>query len=126
MLFQHLSRPPGGRWCRKAVTRGVSYERQVRPRSTPPAPASLARCASAVASRLHTAGAPRATGRWWRSLGRTLRSPSSVTMNDVRLDLPGQQGGRAFVYRHDGADEPVPTIIYFHGGGWVVGDTDTH
>jgi acetyl esterase len=52
--------------------------------------------------------------------------PSSVTINDVSLDLPcGNVGARLF-YGHDDTDEPVPTIIYFHGGGWVVGDVDTH
>lgn len=65
--------------------------------------------------------------RYWAlcGLGKT-PLPSSVTINDVTLDL---QAGRVPVrlfYGHDGADEPVPTIIYFHGGGWVVGDNDTH
>jgi acetyl esterase len=23
-------------------------------------------------------------------------------------------------------DEPKPTVVYFHGGGWMVGDIDTH
>ena len=52
--------------------------------------------------------------------------PSNVTMNDVQLDLEcGSVPVRLF-YGHDGRDEPVPTIIYFHGGGWVVGDVETH
>ncbi len=29
------------------------------------------------------------------------------------------------VYRPE-ADGPVPTIVFFHGGGWVIGDLDTH
>ncbi|HZC71159.1 MAG TPA: alpha/beta hydrolase [Jatrophihabitans sp.] len=29
------------------------------------------------------------------------------------------------VYR-PAADGPVPTIVYVHGGGWVIGDLDTH
>ncbi|WGX99568.1 alpha/beta hydrolase [Nocardioides sp. QY071] len=32
---------------------------------------------------------------------------------------------RARVYRPEG-DGPVPTVVLFHGGGWVVGDLDTH
>jgi acetyl esterase len=58
-------------------------------------------------------------------LGRT-PLPSNVTMNDVQLDLASGKVGVRLFYGHDGADEPVPTIIYFHGGGWVVGDADTH
>lgn len=65
--------------------------------------------------------------RYWIlcAMGRT-PLPSNVTMNDVELDLAvGQVRARLF-YGHDGRDEPVPTIIYFHGGGWVVGDVETH
>ena len=29
------------------------------------------------------------------------------------------------IYRPE-AEEPRPVIVYFHGGGWVVGDLDTH
>lgn len=52
--------------------------------------------------------------------------PSAVTMNDVTLDLEAGRVPVRLFYGHDGTDEPMPTIIYFHGGGWVVGDTDTH
>lgn len=24
------------------------------------------------------------------------------------------------------ADAPGPLVVYYHGGGWVVGDLDTH
>ena len=29
------------------------------------------------------------------------------------------------VYRPQ-ADEPLPVVVYFHGGGWVIGDIATH
>ncbi len=30
------------------------------------------------------------------------------------------------IYRPLGHPEPIPAIVYLHGGGWVVGDLDTH
>ncbi|TAG06093.1 MAG: alpha/beta hydrolase [Betaproteobacteria bacterium] len=66
-------------------------------------------------------------GRYFSVVGLSKASlPSSVTINDVTLDLPcGSVSARLF-YGHDDSDESVPTIIFFHGGGWVIGNTDTH
>ena len=33
---------------------------------------------------------------------------------------------RAGVYRPRDLPTPAPTLVFFHGGGWVVGDLDTH
>ena len=65
--------------------------------------------------------------RYWAlcGLGKT-PLPSNVTINDVKLDLEAGKVPARLFYGHDGSAEPVPTIIYFHGGGWVVGDNDTH
>ncbi len=65
--------------------------------------------------------------RYWTlcGLGKTPLE-SSVTINDVSLALEAGKVPVRLFYGHDGTDEPVPTIIYFHGGGWVVGDNDTH
>jgi acetyl esterase len=42
------------------------------------------------------------------------------------IAVPGAQGElKARVYRPD-ADGPLPTVAFFHGGGWVIGDLDTH
>ncbi|MCP3977065.1 MAG: alpha/beta hydrolase [bacterium] len=30
------------------------------------------------------------------------------------------------IYRPVGFDEPTPPVVYFHGGGWVVGSLDSH
>ena len=65
--------------------------------------------------------------RYWALVGlRRTPLPSSVTMNDVQPDLASGKVGVRLFYGHDGADEPVPTIIYFHGGGWVVGRRRHH
>ena len=66
-------------------------------------------------------------GRYWTlcALGKT-PMPGSVTINDVSLDLEAGKVAVRLFYGHDGTDEAVPTIIYFHGGGWVIGDNDTH
>ncbi|WP_412074854.1 alpha/beta hydrolase [Streptomyces xanthophaeus] len=40
--------------------------------------------------------------------------------------VPGPAGAVAVrVYRPAGGG-PAPTVVFFHGGGWVVGDLDTH
>ncbi len=42
------------------------------------------------------------------------------------LVIPGPAGDLAArVYRPE-AEGPVPTVVLFHGGGWVIGDLDTH
>ncbi|MCS6995596.1 MAG: alpha/beta hydrolase [Casimicrobiaceae bacterium] len=52
--------------------------------------------------------------------------PDRVTVNDVAVATAvGRVPVRLF-YGHDGRDEPVPTIVYFPGGGWVCGNPDTH
>ena len=30
------------------------------------------------------------------------------------------------IYRPIATDAPSPVLVYFHGGGWVIGDLDTH
>jgi acetyl esterase len=45
------------------------------------------------------------------------------------LQVPGQAGPiPARFYAPGGlpAEEPTPLLVYFHGGGWVIGDLDTH
>jgi acetyl esterase len=37
----------------------------------------------------------------------------------------GELGARLYVPASDGP-EPPPLLVYFHGGGWVIGDLETH
>jgi acetyl esterase len=50
---------------------------------------------------------------------------ASVRVEDLELALEGRTL-KARVYRPEGAGQAVPLMVYFHGGGWVVGDLDTH
>ncbi len=61
--------------------------------------------------------------RGMRALFVDLRQPS--TLPQVASIADGSAGGVPVrVYRPDAAG-PVPTVVFFHGGGWVIGDLDT-
>ncbi|HEY4636743.1 MAG TPA: alpha/beta hydrolase fold domain-containing protein, partial [Burkholderiales bacterium] len=46
---------------------------------------------------------------------------------DTRAALaPGPVALRYYRPRGARADEQLPALVYFHGGGWVIGDLDTH
>lgn len=49
----------------------------------------------------------------------------SVDASDRSIDGPGGPIPLR-VYRAAGASGPVPAIVYFHGGGWVCGNVDSH
>jgi acetyl esterase len=40
--------------------------------------------------------------------------------------VPGQGGEIPLRLYHPGGDEPLPAVVFFHGGGWVVGNIETH
>ena len=43
------------------------------------------------------------------------------------LEVPGADGAlSARLYVPEGLSGPAPLLVYLHGGGWVVGDLDTH
>ncbi|AJE98147.1 alpha/beta hydrolase [Pandoraea apista] len=49
--------------------------------------------------------------------------PAGLKSETFEIPLPGRNL-RARLYRPIGRE--VPLVVYFHGGGWVVGDVDTH
>ena len=73
-------------------------------------------------------GTPDRARQAFRTLTVDLRSPETVlpvaAVEERRI--PGPAGDlQARVYRPD-AQGPVPTILFIHGGGFVIGDVDTH
>src|SRR3954467_6181541 len=73
-------------------------------------------------------GTPEDGRRGLRAMTVDLVQPDDVipvgAVDDI--PVPGGAGGRpARVYRPDGVG-PFPTTVYLHGGGFVIGDLDTH
>jgi len=71
---------------------------------------------------------PEDARRGFRTLTVDLRDPAALpevaSVEDVRV--PGAEGlVPARIYR-PATEGPLPTIVMFHGGGFVIGDLDTH
>ncbi len=52
-------------------------------------------------------------------------APSGVAVDEREVEGDGARL-RARLYVPEGLSSPSPGIIYLHGGGWVVGDLDSH
>ena len=59
--------------------------------------------------------------------GRKVLSPEPMPVAETRdLTMPGP-GGSLKLRLYRGSDATIlPALVFFHGGGWVVGDIDTH
>lgn len=59
---------------------------------------------------------------------REVLQPDPRPIAEVRdIEMPGPGGPLALrLYRDDVSAEPAPVLVYFHGGGWVIGDLDSH
>lgn len=60
-----------------------------------------------------------------QSRGMPAAPPPGVTARDI--SITGAAGPiHARVYRPDGIQGPLPVIVYFHGGGWVIADSNVY
>lgn len=58
---------------------------------------------------------------------RAALSPKAPEVADVRLlVVPGPVAMRAYRPAGTKPEEVLPALVYFHGGGWVIGDLDSH
>jgi acetyl esterase len=67
--------------------------------------------------------------RMYRLSRAPLAAPAPEVAETRELAIPGPGGAiRARYYRAYGAEAgtPLACVVYFHGGGWVCGDLDTH
>ena len=56
-----------------------------------------------------------------------LRENRAVAARDVRIDTgDGTIGARLYRPGSAAADAVLPLLVYFHGGGWVIGDVESY
>ena len=54
-------------------------------------------------------------------------APALARIEDISIPGPaGSIGARVYVLPRQGRRRPRPVVAYFHGGGWVQGDLETH
>lgn len=88
--------------------------------------ALIERVTAAGAPPLHTLTAPEARRAYRESRAALAATPLQV--EEIReLSIPGAEALlRARLYRPRAVETPLPGMVYFHGGGFVYGDLDTH
>jgi acetyl esterase len=58
---------------------------------------------------------------------RAVLAPKPSEVAEARLVIaPGPVALRAYRPAGSKPDQPLPALLYIHGGGWVIGDLDTH
>lgn len=87
--------------------------------------AMLDAAAEAGGAPIETLG-PAAAREFYRNLG----LDGDVSFDDLEIKdmtVPGPAGPmKARLYAVRGAKTPGPGLVYYHGGGWVIGDLETH
>ncbi len=53
-----------------------------------------------------------------------VRKPTQIEDRTIPLGTGGSLKLR--IFRPEGSSGPLPVVMYFHGGGWVLGDADTY
>ena len=81
---------------------------------------------AAVLEAMRQLGAPplhELTPEQGRATYLAMRTVSTVQLHEIR-DLDA--GGVRCRFYRSSAETPAPLLIYYHGGGWVIGDLDSH
>ena len=94
----------------------------------PPTAAVLEMLANSGAPMAMVDGTPQQAREGFRTMTYGIRDPATLAPVRAVEDgtIPGPAGDIPIrTYRPD-ADGPVPTVVFFHGGGFVIGDLDTH
>jgi acetyl esterase len=75
-----------------------------------------------------SAGTPAQAREGMRMMTVGIRDPATLAAVRSVSDsaIPGPAGDIGIRVYRPNADGPVPTIVFFHGGGFVIGDIETH
>jgi acetyl esterase len=90
---------------------------------------ALIRLSEWAGSKSITEGAPPEEARATNRIGADVVGGPKLPMarvEDLELSGPGGPIPMRFYTPPGKAEEPMPLLVYFHGGGWVIGDLDTH
>jgi acetyl esterase len=68
----------------------------------------------------------RALSRRTNALARQRMNPALIPISEVDAVIDGAVGPIPIRILRPAGAAAKPTVVYFHGGGWVVGDIDTH
>jgi acetyl esterase/lipase len=82
---------------------------------------------------LNSQGGPQIYELSVKEARKVLLSVQDIEVNNLPADIedrdiPGGPSGKVSIriVRPKGSDELLPVVMYFHGGGWVLGDKNTH
>src|SRR3954471_21773806 len=71
---------------------------------------------------------PEGSRQMYKAMMAAVEPPRGPLARVAELHIPVSEGfslaGR--LYAADEVHEPAPVLVFFHGGGWVIGDLDTH
>jgi acetyl esterase len=66
-----------------------------------------------------------ASRRQAREMARAFAGPQ-VHVGVTDVSIPGPAGPIAARHYRPATSRPAPLVVFYHGGGWVIGDLDTH
>jgi acetyl esterase len=70
---------------------------------------------------------PATARQMYLAMGAMGERPAPADVAQADISIPGPGGAiRARTYRPANAGTCGTTIVFYHGGGWVIGDLDTH
>jgi acetyl esterase len=91
----------------------------------PPTAAVLQLLADSGTPMSMVSGTPQQAREGFHTMTAGIRDPATLAQVRAVEDAITTDGIQVRIYRPE-ADGPVPTVVFFHGGGFVIGSIETH